>query len=210
MDKTKVAVRVFNKRANLYQEKFMDVSLYNDTFDLFCDKITKENASILELACGPGNITKYLLNKRPDLKILGIDLAPNMLELAKINNPAAEFKLMDCRDIGTINKKYDAIMCGFCLPYLSKEGAVKLIGDASKILESKGLIYISTMEDDYHKSGIRRGSYGDEIYIHFHQADYLADALIENNFKLIEIQRKDFLNPDGTTTIDLILIAGLR
>jgi len=210
MDKTKVAVEVFNKRANLYQEKFMDVSLYNDTFDLFCDKITKENASILELACGPGNITKYLLNKRPDLKISGIDLAPNMLELAKINNPAAEFKLMDCRDIGTINKKYDAIMCGFCLPYLSKEGAVKLIGDASKILESKGLIYISTMEDDYHKSGIRRGSYGDEIYIHFHQADYLADALIENNFKLIEIQRKDFLNPDGTTTIDLILIAGLR
>lgn len=210
MDKTKVAVEVFNKRANQYQEKFMDVSLYNDTFDLFCDKITKENASVLELACGPGNITKYLLNKRPDLKILGTDLAPNMLELAKINNPAAEFKLMDCRDIATINKKYDAIMCGFCFPYLSKEEAVKLIHDASEILEPKSLIYISTMEDDYHKSGIRRGSYGDEIYIHFHQADYLADALFENNFKLIEIQRKDFPNPDGTITIDLVLIAGLR
>ncbi|NQX43266.1 class I SAM-dependent methyltransferase [Pedobacter steynii] len=98
-DKTKNAVAVFNKRANEYQDKFMDTQLYHESFDLFCEHITKENADILELACGPGNIIKYLLKKRPDFNILGIDLSLNMIDLAKANNPTATFELMDCRNV---------------------------------------------------------------------------------------------------------------
>ena len=93
MDKTKMAVNAFDKNAETYQEKFMNLDLYHASFDLFCSKIPNENAKILEIACGPGNITQYLLEKRPDFKILGIDLAPRMLDLARINNPSAVFNL---------------------------------------------------------------------------------------------------------------------
>ena len=64
MDKTKIAVAIFNKYASEYQDKFMDLALYHDTFDLFCNLLVRENPTILELACGPGNITKYLLKKK--------------------------------------------------------------------------------------------------------------------------------------------------
>lgn len=208
MDKTKMAIDVFDKRANEYQARFMDVGLYHDTFDLFCNSITKENAEILELACGPGNITRYILNKRPDFNILGIDLAPNMIELAKRNNPTASFQCMDCRDIHLLGKKYDAVMCGFCLPYLSKEESVQLINDVYNLLESNGLLYISTMEDDYAKSGLERSSSGDQMYIHYHQADYLTQALRENGFKIIEMQRIEYPKQDGSKTTDLVIIAG--
>jgi len=208
MNKTKMAIDVFDKRANEYQARFMDVGLYHDTFDLFCNSITKENAEILELACGPGNITRYILNKRPDFKILGIDLAPNMIELAKRNNPTATFQCMDCRDIRLLGKKYDAVMCGFCLPYLSKEESVQLINDVYNLLEFNGLLYISTMEDDYAKSGLERSSSGDQMYIHYHEADYLTQALLENGFKIIEMQRKEYPKQDGSKTTDLVIIAG--
>lgn len=207
MDKTQIAVNVFNKHANAYQEKFMDVSLYHDTFDLFCKSIKNKNAEVLELACGPGNITKYLLEKRPDLKIMGTDLAPNMISLAKINNPTAEFQLMDCKDISKLEKKYDGIMCGFCLPYLSKEETLKLIGDSAQILNSGGVLYISTMEDDYSKSGFKKGSQGDDIFMHYHEAGYLTDALKQNNFELIDLQRKHSAMTTGEKVIDLVLIA---
>lgn len=207
MNKTKIAVNIFNKLAKEYQDKFMDVNLYSDTFDLFCHHIEKQNAEILELACGPGNITKYLLNKRPGFKIRGIDLSQNMINLAKANSPQAEFQLMDCRDIGVINKKYEAIMCGFCLPYLSKEEAIKLIGDASKRLKKGGVLYLSTMEDDYSKSGFKKGRAGDEMYMHYHQADYLTDALTKNSFKVLNLERKEYKAQDGTKTTDLIIIA---
>jgi len=176
MDKTKIAVEVFDKLAELYQQKFMDVSIYSESLDLFC-KVLPKNAEVLELACGPGNITSYLLKNRPDLKICGTDLAPNMIRLAKQNNPSAEFGIMDCREISRLEKKYDAIMCGFCLHYLSKEETIKLIQDALTLLNTGGFLYLSTMEDEYSKSGLRRGSTGDEIFMHYHEAAYLTEAL---------------------------------
>jgi 2-polyprenyl-3-methyl-5-hydroxy-6-metoxy-1,4-benzoquinol methylase len=182
---TQNVIHIFDKHASDYQDKFMDVNMYGETFDLFCRNIEKENADLLELACGPGNITNYLLNKRPDFKILGTDLSPSMLELAKINNPGAEFKLMDCRDLNKIEKKFDGIMCGFCLPYVSEEEAVKLIADASALLNPKGLIYISTMEENEDaKSGIRTSSHGDKMYMYYHKAVYLRNALLEIILKL--------------------------
>lgn len=207
VDKTQIAVSVFNKLADLYQSKFMDVSMYHDTFDVFCHAVEKQNAKVLELACGPGNITKYLLFKRPDFKILGTDLAPNMIELAKINNPNASFQLLDSREMLKLNATYDALMCGFILPYLSKEEAEKMIIDAAQILPQGGVIYISTMEDDYSKSGYKKGSTGDEIYMYYHQADYLIDALKKNGFEIIEEQRKKYQMQENIDTVDLILIA---
>jgi predicted TPR repeat methyltransferase len=104
-------------------------------------------------------------------------------------------------------EKYDGLMCGFCLPYLTKEEAIKLIADASNLLNAKGVLYISTMEDDYSKSAYKKGSTGDEIFMHYHQADYLTAALKENDFKIIELKRQDYPEQDGTKTTDLILIA---
>ena len=207
MDKSKIAVDIFNKHATSYESKFMDVSLYHHSFDVFCKLIMKQNATVLELACGPGNITKYLLHIRPDLNILATDLAPNMVELAKANNPTAQVQLMDSRAIKQLHKKYDAIMVGFCLPYLSKEEAIQLIKDASNALHLNGVIYLSTMEDDYSKSAFKKGSAGDEIFMHYHQADYLSAALIENGFVINELIRQAYPEKDGSQTTDLILIA---
>lgn len=207
MDNNNLAVHVFNKLAEDYQKKFMDVEAYHNSFDIFCESIKTPNAAILELACGPGNITQYLLNKRPDFIIQGTDLAENMIALAQINNPSVEFKVLDCRAIDCLSQKFDGIMCGFGLPYLSKEEAIKLILDAANILKPDGVLYLSTMEDDYSKSGLKRGSSGDELYIYYHQADYLTEALATNNFKIIDLQRQDYQFPDGSKNIDLLIIA---
>jgi ubiquinone/menaquinone biosynthesis C-methylase UbiE len=207
MNKNEVAVAVFDKLAKVYQDKFMDVSLYDDSFKFFCNNINKQYPEILELACGPGNITKHLLSLRSDLKITGTDLAPNMIALAAENNPTAVFKIMDCREIGNIDRQYDAIMCGFCLPYLSKEETIKLISDAAKIIQPSGLIYISTMEDDYSNSGIRTGSGGDEVFMHFYKAADLTAALEENGFSIVYLDRKYYAGINGSETIDLIIIA---
>jgi 2-polyprenyl-3-methyl-5-hydroxy-6-metoxy-1,4-benzoquinol methylase len=207
MDKSQIAVDIFNKHATSYESKFMDVSLYHHSFDVFCKHIVKQQADVLELACGPGNITKYLLHVRPDLNILATDLAPNMVELAKANNPTAKVQVMDSRAINQFHKKYDALMVGFCLPYLSKEEALQLIQDAANILHPNAVIYLSTMEDDYSKSAFKKGSAGDEIFMHYHQADYLSAALTKNGFVINELIRQAYPEKDGSQTTDLILIA---
>lgn len=209
MDKYAITIETYNKVAKQFQDKFMDLDLYNDSYDKFCNMIDKQNAEIFEIACGPGNITKYLLTQRPDFRILGIDLSSSMIDLAKVNIPTADFKLMDCRDISQIDKRFDAIMCGFCLPYLTKEESAKLIRDASGLLNPNGLIYVSTMEGDYDKSGFETTSFSgqDKIYIHYHQADYLTNTMIDNGFKIVDLIRQDYREPDGTITTDMIILA---
>jgi ubiquinone/menaquinone biosynthesis C-methylase UbiE len=121
MDKTKIAVAVFEKHAKMYQEKFMDVSVYQESLDFFLRHLKHNNGSILEIACGPGNVTKNLLDKNPTLKILATDLSPNMLALAKENNPSADFKLMDGRSVALLKKNSPELFAAFFYPIYRKK-----------------------------------------------------------------------------------------
>lgn len=207
MNKYDVTVATFNKLADKYEEKYMNFNFYLDTYDKFCTLVSKPDSAIFEIACGPGNITKYLLDKRPDYKVLGTDLAPNMVKLAKQNNPAAVFEVMDSRNINTVKQTFDAIMCGFCLPYLSKSDSSKLIKDCRSLLNQDGILYLSTMEDDYDKSGFQTSSAGDQVYIHYHQLDYLQNQLQLNGFEIIEVKRKQFPVEQGVPATDLFIYA---
>ena len=201
----------FDKSAKIYQDKFMDVSQFANTFDFFCNNITANNANILDIACGPGNITKYKVDRKPDYKILAIDLSPKMLELAQANNPAAKFQLMDCRKIGSIKQKFDGIICGFCLPYLTPEEAIKLIASVSELLNPEGMFYLSTMaEDDHNKSRFQTSSTGDQVYVHYHQEGFLTKALEENKFEIVNLSRFSSPDKDGLIITDLVLIGKLN
>jgi len=207
MDKYKKTFESWNKVANLYEEHFMDLDLYNDTYDAFCEAIEKNNPKILEIGCGPGNITKYMLSKRPDFDLEGIDIAPNMVELAKKNNPNATFRVMDSRNIDELKTKYEGIICGFCIPYLSKSDCSKLISDAKNLLSEKGILYLSFIEGDYEKSGYQSGSSGDQVYFYYHDLENIQTELSGNGFEITTISHKDYTRKDGTSETHTILIA---
>lgn len=208
-DRIKETIETYNASAKAYQDKFMEMDLYNDTYDTFCDLIKKSNAEIFEIATGPGNVVKYIHSKQPDFSVFGIDLSPDMIKLAKQNNPRADFAVMDCRKIHTINRTFDGILCAFCLPYLSKEESRKLIFDTSVLLKSDGLLYISTMEGCYDKSGYETTSFSgnNRVFVYYHQADFISDSLVEFGFEILDLQRKKYPEPDGSFLTDMIFIA---
>ena len=207
MDRYKETFDTWNKVAKLYQEKFMDLDLYDDTYDTFCEEVNIENATILEIGCGPGNITKYLLNKRADFRIEGIDISPNMIELAKTNNPTADFKVMDCREMDKLQNKFNGIICGFCLPYLSKLDSSKLIKDCTTLLKDKGVLYISFVEGDYLNSGFQIASTGDRTYFYFHTLDSLTKELKVCSFETVKSFRKNYKKSLAAEEIHTIIIA---
>jgi len=207
MDRYKKTFESWNKVASLYEEYFMDLDLYNDTYDAFCEAIGKTNPKVLEIGCGPGNITKYMLSKRPDFDLEGIDIAPNMIDLAKKNNPNATFRVMDSRNIDELKTKYEGIICGFCIPYLSKSDCSKLLSDAKNLLSKNGILYLSFIEGDYEKSGYQSGSSGDQVYFYYHTLDEMQADFSDNGFEINAINHKNYTRKDGTSEIHTILIA---
>jgi len=208
MDNYKITFDTWDKVAALYFEKFMDLDLYNDTYDSFCPVVEKQNSKIFEVGCGPGNITKYLLFKRPDFKVTAIDVSPNMVKLAQKTNPIADFKVMDCRNIDAIQEKYDGIVCGFCIPYLSKDDCAKLISDFNFLLKKDGVIYFSFIEGEYDKSGFETDSSGiNKAYVYYYQQNYFQNLLNQNNFETMQVAIKSYTNSKNITATHLIFIA---
>jgi len=206
MDVYKETFETWNKTAVLYQDKFMDLDLYNESYDLFCNSLKKQNSSVLEIGCGPGNITKYLLTKRPDLSLLGIDVAPKMIELASVNNPTADFKTMDCRFIHTLNSKFDAIICGFCLPYLTETDCAQLIYNCNELLKTKGTLYLSFVEGNSSHSGFQVGSNGNRIYFHYYTLNTISQILMDNGFEEPRVYRVHYNRTAEIIDIHTILL----
>ena len=206
MDRNKETFDTWNNIASLYQDKFMNLDLYNDTYDFICNAIATPNAKLLEIGCGPGNITKYLLSQRPDFDIFGIDIAPNMIELAKKNNPTANFAVMDSREIKNLDKKYDGIIVGFCLPYLSPTESNELISNSYDLLNENGLLYLSFVEGNPEESDFKVGS-GGRVYFHYHNLDDLITQLKKFNFDQLEIFKVKYKTSETEFDIHTILTA---
>ncbi|MGV9011340.1 MAG: class I SAM-dependent methyltransferase [Flavobacteriales bacterium] len=210
-ERTKLAVELFDAHSEVYAKKFMDVSAYHASLDSFCEALPSGAVDVLELACGPGNITKYVLDKRPELRILATDLAPKMLKLAQVNNPGASFQLLDCREILSLGRSFDGIIGGFCLPYLDQDQARTMIRDAAKALRRNGVLYLSTMEGDPSQSGWKTSSNdpGYQLFMNYHTADFLTGLLSECGFILVDLLRTQTTATDGTVYNDLLLTAKL-
>lgn len=201
----KRAITTWNELAGLYQEKFMDLDLYNATYDAFC-RLLDQGACVFEIGCGPGNITRYLLHARPDLQVEATDAAPNMVELARKNAPGARFHVMDGRDAGKLDRTFDGIVCGFCVPYLTAEETAKLIADCARLLRSGGIFYLSLIEDDPAKSGEQVNSRGDRMNIYYYEGKSLALLLEENGFEPAEAFRIGYPQ-EPAHAVHLVLLA---
>ena len=196
MDKYEETFATWNKMASLYQGKFMDLDIFNESYDSFLNSMEADQTKVLEIGCGPGNITRYLLNQKPDLNILGIDIAPNMIELARKNNPGTRFKVMDGREVGQLHEKFDGIVGGFCVPYFSSLEAEKLIADSKDLLNDNGVIYLSFVDDDPKNSGFKTNGQGDRVFIYYHRTETILKLLSESGFELLNLLKIHFQEMD--------------
>jgi len=207
-----LSIQRFDQFADEYAQRFMDLKDYADSIERFCDWIGKPEPNILELACGPGNVTRMLKIRFPESKITAIDLAPQMIEIARKQLPDVDFRVMDVRNISAIPEKFDAIMCSFCLPFLSKADVAKLIADCADLLVPGGVLYISTMEGGEERAGFETTSFSgnSEIYFNYHRQQDLTDAFTSSGFEIRQIKLQDYIEPDESVTTDLILIAIMK
>lgn len=83
--------------------------------------------SILDLACGTGILTQQIAQKIPNAKIVGVDVTPSYLEIAKkklASNPNISFVQQDAEKLN-LNTKFDCITSSYIPKYCTAEILVK-------------------------------------------------------------------------------------
>ena len=89
-----------------------------DFLETVFKKYNVQNKSILDIGCGTGLHMAELIKR--GYQLTGLDLSPEMIELAKKRNSQAEFHIADMSNF-SLYKKYDVIICMFsALGYLTK------------------------------------------------------------------------------------------
>lgn len=68
----------------------------------FVELVTRVRADhprrVVDLGCGPGNLTALLADRWPDAEIVGLDSSPEMIEAARRTEPRVAFEVADLRE----------------------------------------------------------------------------------------------------------------
>lgn len=209
-DPSKETIETWNRLAALYHERFMDLSLYDHSYDFFLDQLPEGKTSVLEVGCGPGNITRYCLKKRPELSWLATDAAPDMLEIALRENPSAGVRMLDARDIAVLDGPFHAMVAGFCLPYLTGNETVSLIRNAGSLLADPGILYLSFVDGPPEQSGFQQSTAFGRCYFHYHRKNFILDACKKMGFDLLKDFSIPYRKSSGETETHEVIIACRR
>ncbi|MBL7472028.1 class I SAM-dependent DNA methyltransferase [Robertkochia sediminum] len=193
--------------AGPYEELFMDLPIYDQTYVQFCELLPHAKASVLELGCGPGNIARRLLEIHPDLDILATDVAQNMIDLARKNNPSIRTQLLDCRYLDSLSGSFDGVVCGFTIPYLAAEDVANLIAHCSRLLNPRGVLYLSFVPGSNDRSGFISGSTGQRTYFYYHDRETVKEQLIQNGFNRITEEEIIYERAGGAIETHLVVHA---
>lgn len=207
--KTKVAVDAFNQYAQHYSEKYADQTAYSEGLSFFVNNLIGDQPLVLDLACGPGNVATFLLSIDEGIQIKGIDLAPEMISIAQNRLPQGEFEVADCRNLDSIKSNFDGILCSFILPYINLEDSTELLEKSFAKLNNKGLLYLSTMEDDYSNSDYKSSSSGEgpKLFIHYYSLQLIKEKLLQIGFEILYATVQEFQGDNPSADRDLIVIA---
>ncbi len=205
MDKTAITVATYDKVAENYARKFMDLNLYRDTVEYFGDRIDPKGR-VLDLACGPGNLAQFLLKRSPELQWIGLDLSTEMIKIARTTLPQAEFLVRDIRTPGYAADSFEAVVASFALPYLDDREASEFIATIGRLVKQGGLIYLSCMEGKGSRYETASFSGGNLIYLNYFSEVFLREAFAANGLEIVKLFKQDYPEPDGSVTLDLIFI----
>lgn len=120
--------RFFNKTALSYDKIVYRTTFGKDKYwkNEILKKIPRSH-SILDLACGTGNLTEQISKKFPNAKIVGVDITPNYLEVAKKKLSTYKnisFVNQDAEKLN-LNYKFDCITSSYIPKYCNPEILIK-------------------------------------------------------------------------------------
>lgn len=197
-------IESYNRTAENFFSTIARLKNYNHTYDYIANRLN-DGDTILDLACGPAQISRYLKDKK-NLNVVGVDLSSGMLDIARKNIPDGEFIEKSIIDFNN-GKSYDAAIIGFGIPFLNEEQVNDCIHNTSKLLKPGKYLYISFMNGS--GSRIEKTSFGgtNDFLIYYYSKEYVAGTIQKNGMKIIQNFEIDYKENDGSITKDIIIIA---
>jgi len=202
MDKNEI-INFYSEYSIQFDEKIGSLNLYDNSYAAFVMN-SKRKRNMLDLACGPGNVSVFVKKMIPDIKITCVDLSEKMLQLAETKVRDAEFYVSDILCVEIPENKYDLIFCAFGIPYIKSSDLDRFVNQVNKFSEKGTSVYMSCMEGTSVENEIMSFANYQTVSVQRHQKNNVVDSFRKFDFTLVDFQTQGYKEPDGSITTDMI------
>ncbi len=163
----------------------------DDWLDRFDEIISKTSLPILDLGCGGGNNTLYLINKGKS--VIACDQSEKAVAMIQKNFPEVKetkcFNMLD--GLPFSDNSFEVVVADLCLHYFTEKDTLRIISEIARILLPEGhlLMRVNSVNDVNHGAG-----QGVEIEPHLYETEtgtlkrYFDEADIRRFFKDYDIE----------------------
>jgi len=129
----RVAEEYARRIADELQHKPLDRAL----LDRFADRV-RDSGPACDIGCGPGHVARYL----PDqgVRMCGVDLSHEMVELARRLHPGVEFREGDMTALDTPDGEWAGIVAFYSLIHLPRPTVEPALRELRRVLRPGGML----------------------------------------------------------------------
>lgn len=105
---------------------------------------------VLDLACGTGELERRILDETSPSHIVGVDLAPSMVERAQAKlagRPSVRFEQADVHDLPFEDRAFDVVVCANTFHYFTHP--TQVLREAHRVLAPTGRLVMLDWCRDY-------------------------------------------------------------
>ena len=152
IEANKKNLEYWNQLHNNYERNEI---VFDDWMWTFKDIINDARGPVIDLGCGSGNDTLYLLNKGK--RVVPCDGSINAILNIRKNFPEIDEAI--CFDLLNkfpfANNATDLVIADLCLHYFTREDTLKILNEIKRILVNKGhmLLRVNSINDVNHGAG---------------------------------------------------------
>lgn len=200
-----------------YTSLTKEIGLWNSEKYVF-QKYLNQNNNILDLGCGTGRTT-FPLNKLGYSKIIGVDLTPEMIEIAQELNTyfdsEIDFKIGDATNLEFSDSIFDVVIFSFngLMSIPNSLNRDKAVNEINRVLKDSGIFIFTTHDREKEEQYVKfweeeetRWKTGKQNPILFEFGDLITQSKNESREIFIHIPNqnevKEVLNNNGFEVIE--------
>ena len=153
---------------------------------LFCEltRAADLGSTVVDVGCGTGRLEPYLAAQ--GLSPSGIDLSPEMIRVARRDQPGFSFDVADLRDLPFGDATLAGVVCWYSLMYLAPADRPAAFGELARVVKPGGYLVTAFKAGD---SRVRRAGHstglGVEFDVYWLSPDEMERRLAEAGFATV-------------------------
>ncbi|MFE5580092.1 class I SAM-dependent DNA methyltransferase [Kitasatospora sp. NPDC056531] len=135
---------------------------------------------VADLGCGPGHVAGWLAEQGAG--VVGVDLSPRMVELARREQPKAEFRTGDLLALPAADGEFAAAVALYSVIHLEPEELLPAFVEVRRVLRPGGVLLVSFHLGDEVRRMEEWWGHEVDVDFHFRGTDVVAARLAEAGF----------------------------